>query len=158
AHASRRLMLEQLLLIPRLMVTGFGAPKTVPEAWNTYWKNVRGGEVLWDGASPAELSWVAAQATAFLDPALPVLDIGCGNGRFSRALAAHLARVVGVDLAASAVARAEKESPDTPNLSFRALDAVATDSGHALREIAGGDANVFVRGVLHCLSHKQRLA
>ena len=39
---------------------------------------------------------------AHLDMGLPLIDIGCGNGRFARRLAPYVPSVLGVDLAANA--------------------------------------------------------
>ncbi len=56
---------------------------------------------------------------AHLDMGLPLIDIGCGNGRFARRLAPYVPSVLGVDLAANAIARAVNESGDVPNVTFR---------------------------------------
>jgi len=62
---------------------------------------------------------------AHLDMGLPLIDIGCGNGRFARRLAPYVPSVLGVDQAANAIARAVNESGDVPNVTFRVLDAAA---------------------------------
>jgi hypothetical protein len=65
-----------------------------------------------------------------------------------------------VDLSPAAVALATAESAGTPGVTFRALDMTEPGAGHVLREGIGGDANVFVRGVLHILDPpgRRRLA
>jgi 2-polyprenyl-3-methyl-5-hydroxy-6-metoxy-1,4-benzoquinol methylase len=47
------------------------------------------------------------------------LDFGCGVGRLTRALAAHVESVVGVDVATSMVTAAERFNADVPNCTFR---------------------------------------
>jgi FkbM family methyltransferase len=47
------------------------------------------------------------------------LDFGCGAGRLSRALAAHFANVVGVDVSASMIETAQALNGDLPNVEFR---------------------------------------
>lgn len=55
---------------------------------------------------------------------LSVLDMGCGNGMSSRVLARHGARVTGVDLSPSLVARArEREAHDPLGISYLVANA-----------------------------------
>ena len=51
----------------------------------------------------------------YLDPALPVVDVGSGNGRYTRWLASRFPAAVGVDVASAAVTRARDESDGTAN-------------------------------------------
>ena len=63
----------------------------------------RGGDIPWDtGIVPPEV--VALVASGLLTPDW-ALDIGCGSGFNSRYLAWHGFKVVGVDLAQSALVR-----------------------------------------------------
>jgi 2-polyprenyl-3-methyl-5-hydroxy-6-metoxy-1,4-benzoquinol methylase len=64
-------------------------------------------------------------------PARPycrVLELGCGVGAFSRALAPHAESVTGIDIAASAVQHATALSKAHGNLSFRPGDVRTFDS------------------------------
>ncbi len=45
-------------------------------------------------------------------------DFGCGVGRLSRALASHFSSVVGIDVSAQMVARAEELNPDVVGVTF----------------------------------------
>jgi SAM-dependent methyltransferase len=122
-------------------------------SWERYWSTVgstgRSGEVIWDADSDDELGELVEQARALFDPALPVVDLGCGNGRYSRALAAAFPRVLGLDVSASAIDRAREESRGLPGLSFEVLDAAGNPD--LLGDRLPGPANIFVRGVLHVL-------
>lgn len=54
-------------------------------------------------------------------PGMPrscALDFGCGVGRLSRALAAHFDHVIGVDVAASMIRRAQELNADRRNCEF----------------------------------------
>jgi SAM-dependent methyltransferase len=150
---------RKYLLVPGLVVKGFGPAPRPRAAWEGFWRAVRRtgpeGDVLWDGAGEAELAWWRATARAHLDPSLPLVDVGCGNGRLSRMFAATFPSVLGVDLAAAAVEVARRESAGTPSLQFRQLDVTAPEAADALLA-AVGPANVVVRGVFHVLSPADR--
>ena len=65
-------------------------------------------------------------------PGATVLEIGCGAGRITRALAARYRSVIGVDAAPSMVSLAKEMCRDIPNAEFRVGDGVilpATDQG-----------------------------
>ena len=111
--------------------------------------------MLWDVAERAELDWCVQRAGRHFDPALSVVDVGCGNGRFSRLLADRFPVVIGIDVAASAVRLAEAESAGQPRVSYRVVDAADPD---AMRRLAGeiGPVNVFIRGVLHITAPGKR--
>jgi SAM-dependent methyltransferase len=151
--------LRKLLLIPQLVWYGVRAPRDQAKAWDRFWAGIRrtgpGGEVLWDAASKEELDGVLARVTARMDAGLPVVDVGCGNGRFPRLLAARFPRVVGIDVSPHAIERAKEESRGLENVSYRVLDASAPGVGRAL---AGelGEVNVLMRGVFHVFDAGQR--
>ena len=111
--------------------------------------------MLWDVAERSELDWCLQRAGQHFDPALPVVDVGCGNGRFTRLRAERFPVVVGVDVAASALRLADAESAGQPRVSYRVLDAA---DPAAVRSLAGelGPVNVFIRGVLHITAPDKR--
>ena len=78
-----------------------GEPERGSAAW---WEDrYRGGDIPWDtGVVPPEL--VSLVSSDLLTSGW-ALDLGCGSGLSSRYLASHGFRVVGVDLAHSALAR-----------------------------------------------------
>jgi SAM-dependent methyltransferase len=152
---------KKLLLIPNVMRLQRQAPKDVSSRWEQYWASVQWtgphGDVLWDSDSPPEAKRYLDQLLQHSDTSLPIVDVGCGNGRFTRILAHVFPLALGVDLAPSAVARAAEESQGISNVSFRSLDMTAPAAGLRLADELG-DANVFVRGVFHVLDRAERLA
>jgi len=131
----------------------------IGDSWERYWSSIdatgRGGDVLWDADSDDEMEWLLERAAAHFDPGLPVVDLGCGNGRYSRVLAARFPEVVGVDVSASAIAMAIAESTGVAGVRFEVLDAAADGAIDALATRLG-PSNVFVRGVLHVLDDAAR--
>jgi cyclopropane fatty-acyl-phospholipid synthase-like methyltransferase len=121
-------------------------------SWENFWSTSTGapGEIFWD-ADPAH----AAQQDLVLfqrhmDPQLPMIDMGCGNGTQTRFLANHFPRVLGTEISHAAVQIAQKKNVAT-NASYRVLDVLSPDDAQALHEEIG-DANVYMRAVLHQLS------
>lgn len=151
---------RKFLLIPMLIQKSAGAPKAVAEAWERYWATIDGtgpgGDVLWDPGHAEELEFCLEKAKQHADRALPVVDIGCGNGRFTRALASAFASALGVDLSTSAIERARRESGEG-RVTFRALNVTSSAWVQALRDELG-DVNLFMRGVLHILDHREKQA
>ena len=126
--------LRKYLLVPQLIFYATRAPRDQHLAWERYWSRVRRtgatGEVLWDTGEQSELDAAARQLQLHADLALPLVDLGCGNGRQAGALTRYAPRVVGMDWSPGAVARARAEaayaSPTGPgNLEFRVADAAA---------------------------------
>lgn len=150
---------KKILLIPQLVWYRFRAPRDPSVAWDQYWRNVRrtgaGGDVLWDASTDADVVRSLDGIVKHMDRELPIVDVGCGNGRYARAFAAHFPKVLGIDVSPTAVDKAGKEAGALPNVSFRVLDMTVPGAGRRLvHEI--GEANVFSRGVLHILDEAHR--
>ncbi len=154
------------LLLLHVIRLALRAPRDVSTRWDRYWAGVENtgddGDVLWDASSSPETQRYLDLLTEHADMALPVVDIGCGNGRFTRQLASGFGHAVGVDLSPHAIARAVRETPPAPgraefrNPEFRRADMTAPGAG---AQLAGelGECNVFVRGVLHVMpAHTRR--
>ncbi|MET4135370.1 class I SAM-dependent methyltransferase [Pseudarthrobacter sp. PvP090] len=152
---------DRMLLVPTVVRLASHAPRNPHAAWERYWTGIQttghDGDVLWDSDSPAERKQYTEKVLAHFDPSLPVIDIGCGNGTYTRWLATLFPTVLGIDVSAGAVARATRETRDTQNCSFTVLDATQADAGDLLLERTG-PANVFVRGVFHVLKPGKQAA
>lgn len=121
-------------------------------SWESFWSTSTGapGEIFWDAnpAHAAQQDLVLFQDSA--DPQLPLIDLGCGNGTQTRYLADHFAKVIGTEISPAAVAIASTKNA-APNVSYRVLDVLCPDDAQTLHEEIG-DANVYMRAVLHQLS------
>ncbi len=150
---------RKFLVLPRVALAGLRPAPPPDRAWEDYWHDVRRtgpeGEVLWDGAGSQELEWWQATTREHLDRSLPLIDVGCGNGRLSRLLTGDFPKVVGVDVSSAAVELAAREAGDDPRLSFRRLDITDGEAAVALAAEVGA-ANVVVRGVFHVMDRGQR--
>ncbi|MBD0741564.1 class I SAM-dependent methyltransferase [Streptomyces sp. CBMA152] len=120
------------------------------DAWEGFWREApdEPGAVFWD----AEPALTAGPHLALFEPhlahlSLPVIDLGCGNGTQTRFLADRYDSVTGVDLSPAAVEHARAQDPDG-RAQFAQLDATDEKAVQALHDRLG-DANVYVRGVLH---------
>jgi len=152
------------LLLLHVIRLALRAPRDVSTRWDRYWAEVQqtgdDGDVLWDASSSHETQRYLDLLTDHADMTLPIVDLGCGNGRFTRQLASRFAHAIGVDLSPHAIARAVQETarPDAScNAEFRHAD--MTEPGAGAR-LAGelGECNVFVRGVLHVMPAPMRRA
>ena len=143
---------DRIRLLPKVIGLASHAPRNPGEAWERYWNTVgdEGGQVLWDSGRHDEGLPYEELLQRHLDTSLPIVDVGCGNGTWTRWLAERFPRALGVDLSASAVEQATEDSAGVPNAEFNCVDALAEDAGRALRERLG-EANAFVRGVFHIL-------
>lgn len=121
-------------------------------SWEGFWSTLSGapGEIFWDvdPAHAAQQDLVLFQGYA--DPQLPLIDLGCGNGTQTRFLADHFARVIGTEISPTAIDVAKTKNA-APNISYRILDVLCPGDAQALHEEIG-DANLYMRGVLHQLS------
>ncbi len=89
---------------------------------------------FWNGDTENFFKLGEERAKLIIDPVIAQLnfpannscavEIGCGLGRFSRALAKRFASVIGVDVSEEMVSKAQKLSPSQnyPNLSFCSTD------------------------------------
>jgi hypothetical protein len=126
------------------------------DGWEQYWSSIRESptKVFWN-ADPAEAAQDVAIFEDYFLPALPLVDVGCGNGTHTRALAAHLplTNIIATDVAPAAIR-------DVPHVSvsqicYRTLDLLRPDEAATLHQEIS-DANVHIRGVLHQLPPAHR--
>lgn len=120
------------------------------EAWEGFWREApdEPGAVFWDAAPERTAAVHLALYEPYLtDPDLPFVDLGCGNGTQTRFLADRFPRVLGADLSTAALDRARHADPGG-RATYRLLDAADKTDAETLHTDLG-DANVYVRGVLH---------
>lgn len=117
-------------------------------AWESFWEDAPDGPgaVFWDADPSVTAERHLPHFEGHFDPGLPLVDLGCGNGTQTRFLARHYRRVIGVDLAHAAVARARREDP-YGEAAYQRLDGADPEARRLHDEL--GDANVYMRGVLH---------
>jgi SAM-dependent methyltransferase len=120
------------------------------DAWEGFWREAPGeqGAVFWD----AEPVLTAGAHLAVFEPhltdhGLPMVDLGCGNGTQTRFLADRFPQVIGADISAAALDHARHADP-VGQATYRLLDAAAKGAAETLHAELG-DANVYMRGVLH---------
>ncbi len=137
------------------MSTPTPLPEKEFDVWERWWNSINGapGEIVWDADESDLMADLEVFAAAFTRE-LPVVDLGCGDGRQTRFLARHFGTVVGVDISPAAIERA-CAAENLPNVSYRVLDARSPEpAGRLHAEL--GDANVYVRGVLQTLPAADR--
>jgi SAM-dependent methyltransferase len=122
----------------------------LPAAWERWWTAIDGtpGEIVWD-ADAGDLDADLEHFAAAFDQRLPVVDLGCGDGRQTRFLSRHFATVLGVDVSPAAIERA-RLAGNFANVSYQVLDTLDARQAAGLHRRVG-DANVYIRGVLQAL-------
>jgi SAM-dependent methyltransferase len=138
----------------------WGDPGEVDRHWENYWRTIqttgRGGQVLWDNEPErASAEDLPRFKPYILDPDLPLLDFGCGNGRQTRYLATRFDRVIGTDVSPSAVAKAREETPAALRIEYRVLNGLSPEEARAFHD-EFGDVNIYMRGVLHVLQDEDK--
>ncbi|WP_405951651.1 class I SAM-dependent methyltransferase [Streptomyces prunicolor] len=129
------------------------------EAWEGFWREAPDGQgaVFWDAAAAQTVGLhLALFEPKLRDPGLQMVDLGCGNGTQTRFLADRFTHVVGVDLSAAALDHARHADP-AGQATYRLLD-VADKTEVETLHAELGDANVYMRGVLHQVEPDDRQA
>ena len=130
------------------------------KSWEGFWRQISkdGSPALWD-VEPERAAALDAQIFGphlQADTTLPLVDVGCGSGAQTVFWASRVERVLGVDLAAAAITAARAEHGEH-NIDYRVLDLLEGDECARLHDEIG-DANLYIRGVLHQLSSAERPA
>ncbi|HEY8375585.1 MAG TPA: methyltransferase domain-containing protein [Nannocystis sp.] len=125
--------------------------------WDDYWNDAASeiGQVFWDSPTTQAVEAELDRFGAHLDLGLPMIDVGCGHGTQTRALAGRFARVIGVDVSAAAIEIARTANPGE-NVAYEVLDVLDVDAAAALHRRIG-DANLYVRTVIHQLGEVERV-
>lgn len=126
------------------------------KVWERYWLDLPGdaGAAPWDCAPEHAAATHLPLLAPYFTPDLPLIDVGCGSGTQTRHLAAHYPRVIGIDHAPAAVARA-RAADVSGAAEYRVVDLLDRAAVAALRGELG-DANVYVRCVLHQMEAADR--
>lgn len=131
------------------------------DTWEDYWSEIKetgmNAQVFWDSVPERAAQEDLQRFINYFDPDLPLLDLGCGNGRQSRFLAGSFRKVIGVDISPSAIQLAVSSTLSGGNIEFRVFDAIDEDAARALHE-EFGDMNIYMRGVLHMIKRRNRAA
>ena len=124
--------------------------------WQNYWSQLaeRGEAAFWDVQTNSELAAILPQLQAAFTARMPLVDFGCGNGTQTLFLAQHFSQVVGVDVSEAAIAQAQART-QVSHPQFQVLDATQIEAAQVLHATLG-DANVYMRGVLHQIQPEDR--
>ncbi|MGK7871963.1 MAG: class I SAM-dependent methyltransferase [Xenococcaceae cyanobacterium] len=126
------------------------------QKWNSYWSQIKdSSEVFWN-VPPSQgvgLDWERFK-NVLKSANLPVIDFGCGDGTQTQFLREHFEQVIGLDISESALelasVKAEKAGLD---ITYEVVDNLEdTKKIHA----RFGDANIYMRGVLHQIQRQDR--
>ncbi|ROQ60001.1 methyltransferase family protein [Streptomyces sp. 840.1] len=124
-------------------------PQRYRDAWEGFWEATSDapGEAIWDADPSLSAVPHSELLLPYADAALPVVDLGCGNGTQTRYLATRFAHAIGVDLSHAAIGHARRA--DTEGVAeFAQLDLTDGEAVRALHKRIG-DANVYMRAVIH---------
>lgn len=136
-----------------------GSPRMYDRHWEKFWATVgktgQNGEVVWDSTPELAAAEDLPRFQKYMDRTVPILDLGCGNGRQSRYLAQFFDTVIGADVAPSAIDIARKETTEEKNVVYRVLDAVSPEQAKRFHD-EFGDVNVYIRTVMHVIQKVDR--
>jgi SAM-dependent methyltransferase len=94
---------------------------TAPGQQNGQWD---AEEFFASGRATIDSLWSQSRTSGLPVDRRRALDFGCGVGRLSRALGAHVDHVLGLDISASMIASAQERNAAYPNLDFAVHDDV----------------------------------
>jgi ubiquinone/menaquinone biosynthesis C-methylase UbiE len=113
-------------------------------------------EALAPDAAPEHFAARRAFLLAHVAPGERVLDLGCGAGEFSAALAEHGAQPIGVDVAAEALRRAAQRVPGLDLRRWRAGEPLPLEDG-SVDAVWAGEVIEHVVDVAPWLSEVRRV-
>jgi len=123
--------------------------------WNTVYQNRTDHPVFWDSVPERSALEDLQRFKPYMDTNLPLLDLGCGDGKQTRLLSKHFHQVIGADISPSAIQIAQEETLQEHNIKFMVFDATNIARANELhREF--GDLNIYMRGVLHMIKTRHR--
>ena len=124
--------------------------------WESYWSKLfeDNDTAMWDTTSDLAIANALPRIKQAFEPSLPLIDFGCGNGTQAFFLAQHFDSAIGVDVSDAAIKQARSNNSHE-NLSLEVLDGTNRDDVLAFHSRIG-DANIYMRGILHQISPKDR--
>ena len=154
-------MWKRIFIAAHVVRLRLRAPREASTRWDAFWAGVRatgdGGDVLWDAESPAEAGPLPRPPRRARRPD------SARRRRRLRQRAFHACAGGSLPEQPSASTSPRPPSPGPRRRAqgcrastFRVLDMTDPRAAPLLRDTLGGDANVFVRGVLHVLDEPAR--
>lgn len=124
--------------------------------WDLFYKGIQqaNDKPLWDVDPSASLALDLPLLLDNFDPKLPLVDFGCGNGLQSNFLSNHFHPVIGLDVSEVLITQNKAQST-LQGISFEVFDGLDEENAKRVHERIG-DANVYVRGVLHQIRQDDR--
>lgn len=123
--------------------------------WDQFYRNFDAhGETLplWDVPPAAASALDYARFREYLNPELPLVDLGCGTGRQTAFLAEKYPLAIGLDVSARAIELATLQYGRS-GLEFQLLGERLEDFRQINHRL--GDCNVYIRGVLHQIERSE---
>jgi len=127
------------------------------ENWQRYWSTLPPTPQLafWDTTAEFAAELDLPRFERVFGSQRPVVDFGCGNGTQTRFLGKHFAQVIGVDVSQAAIDSARAAGAD--EIRYEVLDGMDAGAVEAFATRVG-DANVYMRTVLHQMLPQDRRA
>ncbi|MFT5764477.1 MAG: SAM-dependent methyltransferase [Saprospiraceae bacterium] len=126
--------------------------------WDQLWRQmqVSNESALWDVLPSEAISKDYSIFQSAFNSILPILDLGCGSGIQTGFLGSLYSTVIGIDASKKAIALAQKQN-DNSLLIFVQLNVLDKEAVTSFKKKTG-DANIYLRGVLHQIPTEHRPA
>ncbi|WP_414621553.1 class I SAM-dependent methyltransferase [Calothrix sp. CCY 0018] len=124
--------------------------------WDRYWSSINdSSEVLWNVPHLLGVKLDFEHFQPFLkDSHLPLIDFGCGDGTQTQFFAQHFSQVIGLEISHKAIELASFQAQKTGlSITYYVIDSL--EQTQQIHE-RFGDANIYLRGVLHQIEHQER--
>lgn len=117
--------------------------------WDSYYRSLKDKEELipWDVPPEKAVMQDLKRMKPFLDPQVPLVDIGCGLGTQTACLANHFVKATGTDISDEAIRSAVRKYQSYSNLDFKTLNILNTNECRKFYQ-NHGDSNLYMRGTL----------
>ncbi|MDS1346805.1 class I SAM-dependent methyltransferase [Planktothrix agardhii] len=124
--------------------------------WNQYWDSIEDrSQVIWNVDAHSgigiDLDWLKKM---FKNPDLPLIDFGCGDGNITQLLAEKFPKVIGIDVSESALNLATIEAQKV-GLAITYKLVCNQEDGQNIHKCFG-DANIYMRSVMHQINIEDR--